>query len=128
MKITVKAVEGLLPEPDLSRLKADFQNYKEGLYTPNYFGRDGDFSHPLLARQEELWHLHLAESEPPTWPRWKSQYQRTSDHWLVYCPGFYNPKYYLLIAVLKHDAHNQAHNIDLMNGLAAIAEDFRQRF
>jgi len=46
----------------------------------------------------------------------------------VYCPGFYNPKYYLLIAILKPDAHNQAHNIDMMNGLAAIAEDFRKRF
>ncbi len=35
MKMTVKAVEGLLPEPDLSRLKTDFQHYKEGIYTPN---------------------------------------------------------------------------------------------
>ncbi len=51
MKIIVKAVEGLLPEPDLSSLKKDFQNYKEGIYTPNYFGRDGDFYHPLLAKQ-----------------------------------------------------------------------------
>jgi hypothetical protein len=72
-----KAVEGLLPEPDLSRLKKDFQNYKEGIYTPNYFGRDGDFSHPLLAKQEELWHLHLGCTSPPTWPHWKTQYQRT---------------------------------------------------
>ena len=47
MKVTVKAIEGLLPEPDLSYLKTYFQNYKEGIYTPNYFGRDGDFSHPL---------------------------------------------------------------------------------
>jgi hypothetical protein len=80
MKVIVKAVEGLLPEPDLSHLKTDFQNYKEGIYTPNYFGRDGDFSHPLLARRT------LAS------------------------------------------AHNQARSREIMNGLAMIAEDFRQRF
>jgi hypothetical protein len=37
MKITVKTVEGLHPEPDLSHLKTDFKNYKEGIYTPTYY-------------------------------------------------------------------------------------------
>ncbi|MCP4702147.1 MAG: hypothetical protein GY862_35595 [Gammaproteobacteria bacterium] len=37
-------------------------------------------------------------------------------------------KDYMLIAILEPDAHTQAGSIDIMDGLAKIAEDFRNRF
>lgn len=125
--VKVLAVNGLLPDPeDLTRLKTDFKEYKEGKRLPTYFGRDGDFSRHHGAKFSQLRHLHLAESG--TWPPQKRQYDRTSDRWLIYCPGFWQDHIYLLIAVLEPHAHVQANRTDLINGLVRIAEDFRNKF
>tara|TARA_R110000868_G_C10969398_1_gene769535 strand:- start:11666 stop:11854 length:189 start_codon:yes stop_codon:yes gene_type:complete len=49
-----------------------------------------------------------------------------SDIHLVYCCGFYDTNHYLLITILKPDAHRQANNIDRMLDIAAIAAGFRE--
>lgn len=54
---------------------------------------------------------------------------------LVYCPGFFNAKHYLLVAIINHWNHNQPEVIEdtdpdknIMDKLEEIAEGFRQKF
>ncbi len=114
--------------PDIAALAADFACYKDNQATPPYFGRDGDYRRPEACREEEVHHLHLSESIPPTslWGKISNPFRRTSDKHLVYCRGFYDRESYLLITVLHPDAHNKAENMDLMLDIVAIAKKFRE--
>ena len=127
MTVEVFAVSGLLPtQAELDGLKADFKNWKETGYLPAYFGRDADFSIHSGARLAELRHLHLAQTG--TWHPRQRQNGRTSDRWLIYCAGLYDPDKYLLIAILEPDAHRQARKGFILDGLVNYADDFRNRF
>ncbi|GAB2195415.1 hypothetical protein MAH2_33110 [Sessilibacter sp. MAH2] len=63
------------------------------------------------------------------------QFSRTRKVMLVYCPGFFNAKHYLLVAIINHWNHNQPEVIEdtdpdknIMDKLEEIAEGFRQKF
>lgn len=126
--IKVFATRNLMQRSDeIVRLKSDFKDYKEGFRLPNYFGRDGDFTRHQNATSSNLRHLHLAESKN-FWKPFLRQYDRTSNYWLIYCSGFWNVNNYLLIAILKPDAHQQARQNRLLDGLSAVAERFRNQY
>ena len=116
--------------PSTSNVAADFKRYKETGIPAACFGRDVPYDHPHTlpsVRSENLMHLHLAEGAQH-WANRQTQYNRTSDHHLVYCRGFYGADHFLLMAILKPDAHAQAHNNSIMGKLAIMAAKFRAQF
>jgi len=68
------------------------------------------------------------QKEPQHWASRQAQYDRTSDYHLVYCPGFYKTDHFLMMSILKPDAHAQARNNNIMSNLAIMAAKFRARF
>jgi len=115
---------------ELGQQANDFKHYKEDVIPADYFGRDVPYDHPNTlpsVRGEDLMHLHLAEGAQH-WASRQAQYGRTSDHHLVYCQGFYKADHFLLMAILKPDAHAQARNNSIMSNLAVMAAKFRAQF
>jgi len=121
-------IEQLEPE-ELAELVSDFREYKETGIPADRFGRDAlyndSYSLPSV-RQEEVEHLHLVE--PGQWPRHCSQYNRTSDIHLVYCRGYSNTEHYLLMLILKPNAHELARDNNTMHKLAGMASKFREKY
>jgi mRNA interferase YafO len=118
----------LTPE-ELSDLADDFHQYKKTSTPANYFGRDVPYNDqltPPLIRQEEVAHLHLVN--PVHGRRSCPQFNRTSDNHLVYCQGFFNREQYLLMLILKPNAHEQARNHNTMYKLAKMASNFREKY
>ena len=119
-----------LGKRELEQLAADFKRYKETGIPAACFGRDVlyDHTHTLPSvRSEDLMHLHLAEGAQH-WTGRQAQYSRTSDQHLVYCRGFYATNHFLLMSILKPDAHAQARNNSIMSNLAIMAAKFRAQF
>ena len=119
-----------LGKRELEQLAADFKRYKETGIPATCFGRDVPYDHPHTlpsVRSEDLMHLHLAEGAQQ-WAGRQAQYNRTSDHHLVYCRGFYETDHFLLKSILKPDAHDQARNNSIMSNLAIMAAKFRAQF
>jgi mRNA interferase YafO len=119
----------ILTDAERSALVADFKRYLSGASVPN-FGRDELYDHPHtppLIRAEEVAHIHLEDSTRP-WPRGWDPARRTSDAHLVYCRGVLNSDYYLLMAILRPDAHEQARHFNIMAKLGVMAETFRRQY
>lgn len=119
-----------LTEAELSALEIDFRHYKETGILPDTFGRDELFDHPhtpSLVRQEEVRHIHL---QHPTidWQLRTIQFNRTSDIHLIYCQGYFRTDHYLLIAILKPNAHVLERDSNVMRKLGIAAESFRQKY
>lgn len=107
-----------------------FKEYKSGIKVHDSFGRDVDFNRPPSARMAELKHLHINESQ--LWgkrqvPSFKLlQFNRVSDTHLVYCSGFTNKNYFLLMSFIASGA---LYNDTLyMIELSEMAERFRSRY
>ena len=113
--------------PNAEELAVKFADYKNTGNPPDDFGRDGDNRRPLICRQEEVHHIHLAHLpiHYVEWPTRRSQMARTSDKALLYCPGFFDPDSYLLIAVLPPPAHTTQEDMPFMQKVGEIAEQFR---
>ncbi len=119
-----------LDDRELAALEADFIQYKSSHTVPDLFGRDVLYDHPNtlpVLKAEEVWHLHLADPDAP-WDRRKIQFYKTSDIHLVYCRAALQADTYLLMAILKPDAHAQARNNAIMLRLGMMAELFRRKF
>jgi len=119
-----------LDRDELEQLVADFKRYKETGIPAACFGRDAPYDHPHTlssVRSEDIMHLHLAEGAQH-WTSYQAQYDRTSDYHLVYCPGFYKADHFLMMSILKPDAHAQARNNSIMSNLAVMAAKFRAQF
>ena len=120
-----------LTERELQGLVRDFKVYKITGQSPALFGRDVLFDHPHtlpILVSEQVRHVHLLpESERPSLSQ-KDQFNRTSDQHLIYCEGFKNTNAYLLIAILRPNAHEQERNNEVMYRLGLMAEKFRARF
>lgn len=80
----------------------------------------------LRIRQEEVRHIHLQDGSSH-WNVRTIQYYRTSDIHLVYCQGAMHDGRFLLITLLKPDAHNQARKNDIMMAIATQAARFREK-
>lgn len=123
------AVRELLDPDDLTSLVKDFRKYKEEGMQPDTFGRDALYDHPHSLpsiRQEEVRHIHLQDGSSQ-WCVRTIQYYRTSDTRLVYCQGAMYDDRFLLITLLKPDAHDQARNNDIMMAVATQAARFREK-
>lgn len=122
-------IRELLDPGDLASLVKDFKKYKEEGMEPGTFGRDALYDHPHSlpsTRQEEVRHIHLQDGSSH-WNVRTIQYYRTSDTHLVYCQGAMHDGRFLLITLLKPDAHNQARNNDIMMAIATQAARFREK-
>jgi len=125
------ALKGELGAEKTQALLDDFRDYKEGKGLPSTFGRDVpyDFTHNRSVL--ELQHLHLNSKG---FPLHLVQFKRTSGFVLVYCPGFFDPQKFLLIAIIKHFDKRKPEEIEntdmdntLMAKLELIAEGFRNK-
>lgn len=124
-----KLIRQTLSQQELANLVADFRAYKAGEGLPDTFGRDALYDHPHtypLVREEEVQHIHLVD--PSYWPVYSLRFQRTSDEHLVYCQGLHDENCYLLIQILRPDAHDQARNNNIMRVIATEAGKFRDQF
>jgi len=122
-------IRELLDPIDLTNLAKDFKKYKEEGMRPDTFGRDVLYDHPHSLpsiRQEKVRHIHL-QDEDSHWRVRTIQYYRTSDTHLVYCQGAIHDDQFLLITLLKPDAHNQARNNNIMMAIATQAAHFREK-
>lgn len=122
-------IRELLDPSDLANLVKDFKKYKAEGMQPDTFGRDALYDHPHSLpsiRQEEVRHIHL-QDESAHWSVRTIQYYRTSDTHLVYCQGAMHDARFLLITLLKPDAHNQARNNNIMMAIAMQAARFREK-
>lgn len=120
-----------LASQELEDLVADFRGYKQDGVLPDTFGRDAPYddaaTYPLVKR-EEVAHLHLADASAP-FPKFLRQFRRTSDSaHLVYCQGAMESDAYLLIIILKPDAHKLARDNNNMHKIGLMAEAFRMKF
>ncbi|WJV64334.1 type II toxin-antitoxin system YafO family toxin [Pectobacteriaceae bacterium C52] len=120
-----------LSQQELDDLAADFLSYKKDGVLPETFGRDApyddDRTYPLV-KEERVAHLHLAGADAP-FPTFLRQFKRTSDQaHLVYCQGAMDPDAYLLIIILKPEAHKMARNNNLMHNIGVMAETFRMKY
>ena len=120
-----------LTQTELDALANDFRRYKTGDGVPDLFGRDVPYDHPHtlpIIKNEEVWHMHLADPEQP-WPTFHTiQFRKTSDIHLVYCQGGIDQSAYLLMTILSPDGHDQAKDNTVMCKLGFMAEKFRNRF
>ncbi|OZG69754.1 hypothetical protein BTA51_29465 [Hahella sp. CCB-MM4] len=72
------------------------------------FGKDVLTMRPRLAWEEKVKHVHLLDEK-----RFKIeklhlriQDRRTSDSFLLYCPGYLNPDYYMLLTIVWDNGHD----------------------
>ncbi len=120
-----------LSAQELAWLEADFLSYKEDGILPDTFGRDAlyddAFTWPLV-KAEQVAHIHLADGGSP-FPAYLRQFKRTSDRaHLVYCQGATHDNTYLLIIILKPDAHKKARDNNTMHKIGLMAEAFRMKY
>ncbi|MGK3114696.1 type II toxin-antitoxin system YafO family toxin [Candidatus Pantoea formicae] len=120
-----------LSHQELDDLSEDFRFYKQDGVLPDTFGRDApyddDRTYPLV-KQECVAHIHLADSHFP-FPHFLRQFKRTSDQaHLVYCQGAIDMSAYLLIIILKPEAHKMARNNNNMHKIGMMAEAFRMKY
>lgn len=88
---------------------------------------DDDRTYPLV-KEERVAHIHLAAHHSP-FPHFLRQYKRTSDQaHLVYCQGAMDTSAYLLIIILKPEAHKMARNNNHMHKIGVMAEAFRMKY
>ena len=129
--LTSRIIRAQLTPSELNTLVEDFRGYKAGGGLPDLLGRDVPYDHPHtlpIIKNEEVWHLHLADPEQP-WPTLQlMQLKKTSDIHLVYCQGGIDQSLYLLMTILSPNAHDQANNNTLMFQLGTMAENFRNRY
>jgi mRNA interferase YafO len=126
---TSKLIKQQLPEEELQDLVGKFRKYKDSGDAGVFFGRDTYYDRPSSVLDAELWHAHLSDGKSGPFKLRFTQFNRTSNTALVYCPGFFKPDHILLIAIL-----NDAHQLyrDKPNSwypkLVEIAEGFRSQF
>ncbi|MBZ9611329.1 type II toxin-antitoxin system YafO family toxin [Rheinheimera maricola] len=126
---TSKVLDEALTADERAALIADFKQYKVGRL-PALFGKDVQYDHPFnldIIKQEQVRHIHLAENGSG-FAVLLTQIKRTSDTHLVYCRGFGNESCYLLMAILRPNAHDLAKSNQLMYQLGLMAQSFRQQF
>ena len=126
---TSKVLDEALTPDERAALIADFKQYKTGKL-PALFGKDVPYDHPFnlgIVKQEQVRHIHLT-ANGTGFPVLLTQMKRTSDTHLVYCQGFSNENCYLLMAILRPNAHDLVKSNQLMYQLGLMAQAFRQQF
>ena len=102
--------------------------YKKTGNPGQLFGADVPTERPKEARENKLYHAHLLDKKTFQLKRLqlKPQEKRTSDTFLMYCSGYNNPTYYLLIGIIWNDAHARLRDgMDRLIRYGKEAEKFR---
>ncbi|MGI9280054.1 MAG: type II toxin-antitoxin system YafO family toxin [Endozoicomonas sp.] len=113
----------------LQKIIEDFKAYKKG-YRVRSFGRDAPFHRPKpSAELAELMHVHLMHSPKAQLldvVKVSDPYYQTSDSFLIYSKGFFNPEHYYIIDYIEKDAHAKVEDMNYMRWLIDQAESFRK--
>lgn len=128
---TSSALREQVTSDELAALIYDFQVYKESGFPPDTFGRDAPYDDERtwpLVRKEQVRHIHLADGDAG-WPKDILQYRRTSNKThLAYCNGSMQNGIYLLIILLRPDAHKMHRDPQHMEKIGLMAQAFRNQF
>lgn len=129
---THKNLTTALGEQKTKDLVNDFKSYKEGKGLPSVFGRDAPYNFTHHRSYLELQHIHYKQKG---FSLRLAQFYRTSGYVLVYCPAYFSPTTFLLIAIIKHWNPKKPEAVtgtdkdnNLMPELEKIAEVFREKY
>ncbi|HEA3550074.1 TPA: type II toxin-antitoxin system YafO family toxin, partial [Escherichia coli] len=92
--------------PDLeSQLKSEFITYKSTGAPSNLLGRDAPFDFPPFAVDANVQHIHVNLHFQLTWNARQENYNRTSNHYLVYTEHMWDSGRFLLMGLVTpaHD-------------------------
>jgi len=99
-----------------------------------YFGKDGEYTRPLVDGVRVLRHVHLRPNpKSPFFPAWEDAWRRrgrkTSDDVLIYAQGTPRVGCLLIAVVLEPNGHNFAamatpEDAAIMEGFASAADQF----
>jgi mRNA interferase YafO len=108
-----------------SQLKAEFLTYKSSGAPSNLLGRDAPFDFPSFAVESNVQHIHVNLHFQLTWNSRQENYNRTSDHYLVYTEHMWESGRFLLIGLIT-PAHERmpAKDTRLLKYFSDVAEDF----
>lgn len=109
MTYIVTLHESLKADPKAAEIAQSIAVFEASgrIHYPKFFGHYGGFENQPNA--DNLHKLHLAGIHGLTSTNWKSSrgYQRTSDHFAVYCEHWLNHKWLQLLAIVTPDAHQR---------------------
>ncbi|WP_020405156.1 type II toxin-antitoxin system YafO family toxin [Hahella ganghwensis] len=116
--------------PKITEIRDAFKLYNETGNAGLIFGRYGEMLRPPEAMFEELNHIHILQGSPSYLRRLqvRNQYERKSDSFLVFCPGFHSKDNVLMIDILWEDAHKRTEDMWLMDEYIKVAKRFRARY
>lgn len=79
---------------------------------PDFLGRDAPFERNRAACDEQIRHIHFCFINEIT-PQWlkRSQFQRTSDNFIIYTRHWRFDKLCCVLAVITPDAHRRIDNL-----------------
>ncbi|EFH9775844.1 TPA: type II toxin-antitoxin system YafO family toxin [Escherichia coli] len=112
--------------PDLeSQLKTEFITYKSTGKPSNLLGRDAPFDFPPFAVDANVQHIHVNLHYQLTWTARQENYNRTSDHYLIYTEHMWESGRYLLMGLVT-PAHDRmsARDTRLLKFFSDVAEKF----
>lgn len=117
-----------LDKENLDLLVSRFKEYKRTGVPHETFGRDTTYDFPNKVKQAGMHHIHVKDRTSRKWTLKKISFDKTSNTALIYCEGFFNRNYFLLLGFLT-DAHSvYARNPHYLLELSDIADRFREKF
>lgn len=112
----------------VANLYTRFKAYKSGAVPGASLGRDASYNRPESVRQAGLWHIHVKDETSMDWHLKRVQFDKKSDTALIYCEGFYNKNYFLLLSLLKNAHETCRQDRFYLVKLAELAEKFRDKY
>lgn len=108
-----------------AQLKTEFIIYKETGTPSVLLGRDAPFDFPPFAVNANVQHIHVNLHHEKAWSRRQANYNRTSNHYLVYTEHMWETERFLLIGLVT-PAHEKMPGGDnrLLSYFAEVAERF----
>jgi len=112
--------------PDLEeQFKAEFITYKSTGAPSNMLGRDAPFDFPPFAVNANVQHIHVNLHYRLTWNARQENYNRTSDHYLVYTEHMWDSGRFLLMGLITPaHARMPARDTRLLKYFSDVAEGF----
>lgn len=107
------------------QLKNEFIIYKSAASPSDLLGRDAPFDFPPFAVEANVQHIHVNLHYQLTWNARQENYNRTSDHYLVYTEHMWESGRFLLMGLIT-PAHERMPSRDtrLLKYFADVAESF----
>ena len=112
--------------PELeSQLQAEFITYKSTGAPSNLLGRDAPFDFPPFAVDANVQHIHVNLHFQLTWSARQENYNRTSDHYLIYTEHMWDSGRFLLMGLITPAQERMpARDTRLLSYFSEVAEYF----